>query len=81
MGKISELVPKKNYEPNSELILALHIIPALNYVPESKVGTCIRIINSRIMQFENQTEYTTNNLEKLENENEFFQKKLTLKGI
>ena len=37
MRKISELGLKKTYESNSELVLALNMIPALSFVPESKV--------------------------------------------
>ena len=37
MRKISELGFKKTHESNSELVLALNMIPALSFVPESKL--------------------------------------------
>ena len=37
MRKLSELGLKNTYESNSELVLALNMIPALSFVSESKV--------------------------------------------
>ena len=37
MQKISELGLKKTYESNSQLVLALNMIPALSFMRESKV--------------------------------------------
>ena len=37
MRKRSELCLKNTYESNSELVLALNMVPALSFVPESKV--------------------------------------------
>ena len=37
MRKISELGFKKTYESNSEVVIALNMIPALGFVAESKL--------------------------------------------
>ena len=74
MRKISELGLKKTYESNSELVLALNMIPALSFVPESKVEIGFDLVIEEICSVATKLDISQNNLEKLDELTAYFQK-------
>ena len=74
MRKISELGLKKTYEPNSELVLALNMIPALSFVPESKVEIGFDLVIEEICSVATKLDISQNDLEKLDELTAYFQK-------
>ena len=65
MQKISELGLKKTYESNSELVLALNMIPALRFVPKSKVEIGFNLIIEEICNVATKLVISQNDLQKI----------------
>ena len=74
MRKKSELGLKKTYESNSELVLALNMIPALSFVPESKVEIGFDLVIEEICSVATKLDISQNDLEKLDELTAYFQK-------
>ena len=64
--KFSKLFLKKTYELNSELVLVLNIIPALSFVPESKVETGFDLVTEEICSVATKLHISQTVLEKLD---------------
>ena len=73
--KICELGHKKAYESNSELVLALNMILALSFVPESKAEIGIDLVIDEICSVATKLDNSQNDLEKLDELTAYFQKK------
>ena len=71
---VSELGLKKTYELNSELVLALNMIPALSFVPESKVEIGFDLVIEEICSVATKLDISQNYLEKLDELTAYFQK-------
>ena len=80
MREISELGLKKTYESNSELVLALNMITALSFVPESKVEIGFDLVIEEICSVATKLDSSQNDLEKLDELTAHLQKR-TLKGF
>ena len=65
---------KKTYESNSELVLALNMIPALSFVPESKVEIGFDLVIEEICSVATKLDISQNDLEKLDELTAYFQK-------
>ena len=65
MRKIYEFGLKKTSESNSELVLALNMIPVLSFVPESKMETGFDLVIEEICSVATKLDRSQNDLEKL----------------
>ena len=74
MRKISELGLKKTYESNSELVLALNMIPALSFVPDSKVKIGLDLVIEEICSVATKLNISQKDLKKLDDLTAYFQK-------
>ena len=66
MRKLSDLGLEKNYESNSEQNFALNVIPALSFLPESKVKIWFLLVKEEIGSVASKTDNSQNDLEKLD---------------
>ena len=83
MRKISDLGCKKfyeSYESNSELVLALNMVPALSFVPGSKVEFSFDFVIEETCGVLTVLDKSQSDLKKFEELTAYFQK-CTLKGI
>ena len=80
MREISELGLKKTYESNSELVLALNMITALSFVPESKVEIGFDPVIEEKCSVATKLDSSQNDLEKLDELTAHLQKTY-IKGI
>ena len=74
MRKISKLGLKKTYESNSKLVLTLNRIPALSFVPESKVEIEFDLVIEEICTVAIKLDISQNDLKKLDKLTAYFQK-------
>ena len=74
MQKIFDFGLKKTYESNSELVLALNMIPALSFVPESKVEIGFDLFIEEICSVATKRDISQNDLKKLDELTAYFQK-------
>ena len=80
MREISELGLKKTYESNSELVLALNMITALSFVPETKMEIGFDLVIEEICSVATKLDSSQNDLEKLDELTAHLQKTY-IKGI
>ena len=75
MRKLSELGLKNTYESNSELVLALNMIPALSFVSESKVEIGFDlVIEEKKCSVATKLDISQNDLGKLDELTAYFRK-------
>ena len=66
---------------NCELVLALNMIHALSFVPESKVEMGFDLVAEEICSVATKLDISQSDLKKLDELTAYFQKKITLKEI